>query len=105
MRSRVRVLARMAVGRAVTAARASTRLAGAEVDPARADFHAILAHSLTGVFYIMDRADVGARSRSRHFHPSGSVSAPGAQQRALRVSRIRFTLSRFTPAASSSRMF
>ncbi len=59
---RVCVLGGVAVGRAVAAPRAATLLTGAEVNPLSADLHAVLALAADGKLYIIDRADVGART-------------------------------------------
>src|SRR5207244_6618479 len=61
MAAGARVLRGMLVRRAVAAARAAALLAGAQMEPARADLHALLALVPFGLFDGVDRFDMGAR--------------------------------------------
>src|SRR5512140_3675830 len=65
MLARARVLAGVFVRRVVTAARRTALLAGAEVDPARADLHALLALPALRGLHRLDRLGVTA-CRFRH---------------------------------------
>src|SRR4051812_9964283 len=74
MTRRVRVLGGVTIGRIVAAACTSALLAGAEMNPARADLHTVFAFAADWLLYIIDRADVGARSRSSHsIHPRSEL--------------------------------
>src|SRR5262249_57359350 len=67
-----RVLAGVLVGGAVAAVRAAALLACAQVDPSRADFHALVALAPVGGFDVPDLVDVTARSVA---HAAGLSSA------------------------------
>ncbi len=60
MAARARMFARVAVRRAVATARHAAGLAGAEMDPPRADRDALSAFELLRMFDRVDRAEVSA---------------------------------------------
>src|SRR5262245_10496059 len=57
------VLRRVAVRRGIAAARRAARLAGAQVNPARADLHALLTFVCLGGANVFHRVDVRTGSR------------------------------------------
>src|SRR6185369_7502723 len=67
MPGRVRMMARVAVRRAVAAEGGAALLAGTQVDPAGADFHALLAHPKLRVFDGFDRGEM--RTVGHDFSP------------------------------------
>lgn len=56
----VSVLAGMAIGRGVAAQRGAALLAGAQMDPLRAQLDALLALATLWMFHVVNCADVGA---------------------------------------------
>src|ERR1051326_3537029 len=74
MRGRAGVLAGVAVGRRVAAQRDAARLARAQVHPARADPHALLALARLRLLHLRDRAEVGARAVAHTFNTLRSSS-------------------------------
>jgi hypothetical protein len=66
MPTRVRVLAGVLVGRAITATRATAFLAGTKMNPSRSNLYAVLALLPLRVLDAVDALDVLARASWRH---------------------------------------
>src|SRR5262245_60718767 len=87
MSTRARVLAGMAIWRAVATERGAAILTGPQVDPLRADLDALVTLAVLRMFYRFDRPQVRTRV-VRHDRPS--YQAPGYWRRALITWQRRF---------------
>src|SRR6185436_11860633 len=99
MPARARVLAGVAVRRAVTAECVAALLAGPQVDPSRADFHALDTLAACRVFDRLDRRDM--RTSPCICHLYSLALGPHPQRELTLTPRLGFACPRLGVAAGA----